>query len=759
MWRRVGAVVGLAGLVVAPAALAQRPSVSPVLDHAIGRDTTVIVWLFARPGVSLDRIASIVREVRGRVRHRSRWLRAVSAAVSGTQLADLAGRRELRHIQPVALFRRPAPPRSQAPPGLTAVPGCAPAPGDTSLYGSSAMPLRRLHLFPLVDRGYEGQGIRIAVLDAGFETELPAFAGATVVAQHDFVFGDSVVRNDSNDVAGASQHGTEVWSLFAADAADTVVGIARQAEYILAKTEDIRSETRVEEDNYVAALEWADSLGAKIVSSSLGYRTFDGGTGYSFSQLNGDVAVTTVAADMAAARGMLVVTAMGNFGPADSSIVTPADGDSLVAVGAEDSIGTIANFSSRGPTADGRIKPDVTAPGVAVCVYGPGGPVRGDGTSFSTPLVAAGAALLRQIHPQLGPMDILDALRRSASNRGAPNLAYGWGRPDFLLAATFPRSIVVTGPLDSTLSSVTPTFAWSAVDAASFALPIRYRLRVARDTGLTTLLLDSTLTDQSVTLLTPQLPGTQLAFDLTATAADSVVVHLPAKQLFTAPPWIQLLTFNDPGGSTTRALRPRFQWRSPPVASPPGPFHYDVAVVRADDDQVEIQETDLTATEFTPPQALERNTPYRWRVVARLDSDSVAVTSQGSFVVIDDSVPAVTTLFQNFPNPFPNRATGQTATCVWFDLASEGVVRLDVLDLRGHLVRNLVPGSTDLGPFLRAGRYGRPAPAAQGTCDPALEWDGTGADGQPVPAGVYLLKLSTPDGVFFKRAVFMGSAH
>src|SRR5206468_4544596 len=155
----------------------------------------------------------------------------------------------------------------------------------------------------------------------------------------------------------AHTHGTAIWSLFAGDVPGRLHGVARGASYLLAKTEDVRSETRVEEDNYVAALEWADSIGVDTVSSSLAYLIFDNGFSYTPSQLNGYLAVTTVAADMAAQRGILVVTAAGNDGPLPRSISTPADGDSVLAVGAEDSVGTIAFFSSLGPTADGRLKP------------------------------------------------------------------------------------------------------------------------------------------------------------------------------------------------------------------------------------------------------------------------------------------------------------------------------------------------------------------------------------------------------------------
>jgi hypothetical protein len=758
----------LVWLALLPAGLAaQRPSVSPVLPRVWQRtqDTTLTVWLFVRSQASLASVSSRVADLGGRVRVQSKWLHAISVDARAGTLRVLAQDRTLRHMQPLGRFRLPPNRRSieQVPPSVrapTAGPGdtCGVTPGDDPVLGPSEMPYRQLHLRPLTDQGVDGTGVRIGIFDTGFETGNPAFSGIAVRAQHDFVYGDSVVRNDTltDSLYFASNHGTAVWSLFAGSVPGRLRGIARGASYLLAKTEDVRTETRVEEDNYVAALEWADSIGVDIVSSSLGYLAFDNGFSYTPSQLNGDVAVTTVAADSAARRGILVVTAAGNGGPGSRTIATPGDADSVLTIGAEDSLGNIAGFSSRGPTADGRIKPDFTAPGVAVCVVIENHVSRLNGTSFATPLFAASTALLKQLQPTLTPIAIRTALRNVANNRTTPDTIRGWGRPDFSAAGGAILVVTPIAPLpsDGTLTTVTPTFSWSAGSVPPGSQPVTYRLRIARDSTLAAPLVDSLMTAEMFTPARALKPGA-LYWQVDATAATSETSTTGRVGPISVPAWATLTALNNPAGSVSNTPLPTFTWTSPAVTAPPGPFTYDLVVQRTSNGVPVSNVAGIRDTTYTLSIPLELNATYRWYVVVHAGADTTRVPSDGAFLVADGGLPTATLLYQNFPNPFP--ANGRDATCLWFDIATSGLVELDIIDLRGNPVRRFVPGP-DFPAILQAGRYGRGTGGggSTGMCDSRLMWDGRSDDGRMLPAGVYLAKLKAPGLLIFKRIVFRG---
>jgi subtilisin family serine protease len=229
----------------------------------------------------------------------------------------------------------------------------------------------------------------------------------------------------------------QVLSAMAGHLPGSLIGGAYKSDYILLKTEDSGRETKLEEIYWLLGAEYADSAGADILASSLGYNTFDNpADNYTLSQLDGETAIITKAADFAAGTGMVVVVSVGNEGNDSWGKLTfPSDADSVLAVGAVNSSQQYAQFSSRGNTVDKRIKPDVTAMGVGtVLASSQGGVATSNGTSFSSPQVAALAAGLWQTFPELNNMEILDLIRKSSDRYLAPDSLFGYGIPNYTKA-------------------------------------------------------------------------------------------------------------------------------------------------------------------------------------------------------------------------------------------------------------------------------------------------------------------------------------
>ncbi len=366
----------------------------------------------------LDQLQTLGIEVK-RV---SRWLNGVSAELNPTQRRQLEALPFVQHIQPVAWSA-----------GISEQTGTqddnCPDISDTDTH------LRQLSMVGLDDlhrSGYTGKGVLVAVFDNGFRgvDTLGAFRHlfleGRILATKDYVDNDT----DVFETCIHCRHGTNVFSILAAKLPGQLMGSAPDASYLLLRTENDYSETHQEEDNWIAAAEFADSMGAQVFTTSLGYFAFDAGEGdYTNADLDGNTALITIAADMAADKGIVVVNSAGNEGT--RGLVSPADGNGVIAVGAVDQCETLAAFSSRGPSADGRIKPDISAMGLHTFISLPDGRVvRGNGTSFSCPVVSGLAACLVQAAPQASRDQLYQALIESASQFNTPDNAYGYGIPN-----------------------------------------------------------------------------------------------------------------------------------------------------------------------------------------------------------------------------------------------------------------------------------------------------------------------------------------
>ncbi len=369
-----------------------------------------------------------------RLRRVSRWLNAASFEIPIEALERISRLPFVAEIKPLMRYRRD--PVDVVPVEPDATKTTAPKSLAPPLeYGTSLDQLTQLNVPAMHVAGYTGAGVTIAILDTGYRKSHQSFSqhytDGRVLDEYDFVFDDAETANEAEDLPNQWNHGTLIWSCIGGYDDGSHYGPAYKANFLLAKTEDVGSETPVEEDNWVAALEWADSHGADIVSSSLGYMVFDAPYGgYIFEDLDGATATTSIAASTAASLGIIVCKSAGNSGPGTGTISTPADAFDILSVGAVDASGYIASFSSRGPTYDGRIKPEVCARGVSTAAasavddytYG-----YANGTSLSAPLVAGVVALIIEARPDLDSYQIMEAIKSTADNAATPDNTYGWG--------------------------------------------------------------------------------------------------------------------------------------------------------------------------------------------------------------------------------------------------------------------------------------------------------------------------------------------
>lgn len=355
----------------------------------------------------------------------SHWLNAVSVRATAEEIAAIRSLPFVASVEQVRGGKRR---------GVDESPTSTKAGSLRGFYGLAQDQLTQINVPALHAQGFTGQGVVVGILDTGFRTDHVVFHQPghelQIVAAHDFIHNDANVGPEAGDDPDQHVHGTLILGCLASYKPDELVGGAYNASFILCKTEDVTSETPIEEDNYVAGLEFIESHGGDMATASLGYIDW-----YTQGDLDGHTATTTVAVNLATQNGLHVCNAAGNEGndgdPHTSSLIAPADALQVITCGAVFAWGDIVYFSSSGPTADGRLKPEVLARGVetyTVWPYDASGYAYASGTSLSTPVVACAVACLIQARPQW----TVDQMRGMLFATASDQVAYGHPDPLFV---------------------------------------------------------------------------------------------------------------------------------------------------------------------------------------------------------------------------------------------------------------------------------------------------------------------------------------
>jgi serine protease AprX len=381
----------------------------------------------------------IVKQMGFSIHQKLRWVNAVSGYAPDRVLEQISRLPFVKSVERVKRFAEKN--KVEAP--LSTEPAVPSQPrGIYNFDYGGSLKQAEFHNIPaLHQQGLTGEGVLIGIFDTGFNLDHPALQhiSQSLIAEWDFINNDSITKNQPGDPLNQDYHGTATLSALAGFDEGKLIGVAFNAQYFLAKTESENFERHVEEDNWAAAAERADSLGIDIVTTSLGYSEFDFGEGdYAPEDMDGETTIITQAANFLTDRGVIVIASAGNEGDNNWHIITaPADGKSVIAVGAVNSSNVVASFSSRGPTADGRIKPDVV--GLGVSVFAARSSNQGyqslNGTSMSCPLVAGICALVMEKFPDLTVSDMLQIIRYSGDT-SSPNNDRGWGKVDAVRALT-----------------------------------------------------------------------------------------------------------------------------------------------------------------------------------------------------------------------------------------------------------------------------------------------------------------------------------
>ncbi|NMH27888.1 S8 family serine peptidase [Flavobacterium silvaticum] len=300
-------------------------------------------------------------------------------------------------------------------------------------YGGSANQIQMLNGQLLHQQDFTGSGMQIAVIDAGFPG-VDSAAPFQRLHDNNLILGGYNFVNNSTDFYVGGNHGTYVLSTLGGYAENQLVGTAPDASYYLLVSEDVSSENPVEESYWAEAAEMADSLGVDVITTSLGYRPFDNPAySYTYADMDGQTTFISRAAEIAFTRGMIVVVSAGNSGGSDDPhIWAPSDAEHVLSIGAVDATENYAGFSSTGPSADGRIKPDMAAQGQASTVSGTDGTIFTlNGTSFAAPILAGMITCFWQAAPDKTNQEIVDLVKQSCDQFASPDYLKGYGIPDF----------------------------------------------------------------------------------------------------------------------------------------------------------------------------------------------------------------------------------------------------------------------------------------------------------------------------------------
>ena len=371
-------------------------------------------------------IDAVVNATGIKVMAKSKWLNALHITGSETKINDLLGLSFVDHVEFAAndlnknsLLEKPTQDKFEI--------------SENFNYGSSLNQIEMLKGDFLHQQNNTGQGMTIAVMDAGFPGVDTFSAFQRIRDNNQILGGYDYVNRNTNFYSGIS-HGTSVLSTMAGFIDGQLVGTAPDANYYLFITEDASQETPLEESLWVEAAEKADSIGVDIINTSLGYTTFDEARyDYSYADMNGNTTFITRGADIAFSRGMIIVNSAGNSGNNSWHYINaPADGLNVLTIGAVDMDETITSFSSFGPTFDGRIKPDANAKGGGATIINSSGTVTtGSGTSFASPIICGVIACFWQAYPDKTNAEIVQIIRESGHLYGTPTDHEGYGIPNF----------------------------------------------------------------------------------------------------------------------------------------------------------------------------------------------------------------------------------------------------------------------------------------------------------------------------------------